>query len=184
MPKELATEIANNSEFLIQNSIPRVLKIRHLIFTPGGNNGVEGDYDWISIPLCGDIEGNIVASRKLRNVTCVECLQRMIELSVMDSYANALAHVTSYAPKVFQPDDEAAKREHGGQPTLDAEKHLAARQFLNAKQLMNAADLPKNIIGTNVATYYFNMVELLVINGTTGEPNPETVAEMQEMING
>ena len=175
--KELKTLLLNKSSFLIDAQPQRIKPIRHLIFSS------RVEHDIITIPLCGDIKNNAVAIQRLDGVACKECLGRAIELSNLDSYSDALAHVTSYAPKIFEPDLIKAEEQHGKQPTKEAQKHIAALNFLHAKHLDKAIDLPLNIIGTEKETYYFNMVQFLLID-EDGEPNISMLTALQQRIDG
>ncbi len=177
MVKQLTQLLGSDADFLDRKRTTAFRAVRHLMFAP------DSETDYITIPLCGDLDDDLVAMRNTVDINCTECLQRAIELSAMDSYADALAHVTSYAPTVLQPDPDILRRTFRGEPTAEAHQHKLAALYLRKKALERAADLPKNIIGTRVETYFFNMIDLLLIDPVTGEPNSIEVAALQARLN-
>ena len=192
MPNELETLQIAESAFLQVGRPVRIRKDRHLIFTS------PGVHDTTGIPICGDKESNIVATQKLHNVTCVACLKSVKVLANVTSYDQALTHVTSIIKPEIQPISEIMEQRHGNQLTKLAQKHYAAYEFLKAKGVTVASDLPKAMIGRLKSTYYFNMTELDLIYGledlkdesgiliegrVLGEPNTDTLATIQEKIN-
>jgi len=149
MAKELKSLIEVDAAYLNTANPVEARKVRHLTFS--SNTG-----DIISIPLCGIFSGSDIVTQKLRNVTCINCLNRLQSLAPLDTYAQALAYITTYAPDV---------------PAED----------LKYKLLALAADAPLNMIGTTPATYFFNMTKLLIID-SDGEPIQDTLDEIALQI--
>lgn len=179
--KELATLLNDNPEFLSEApAAKKIRKTRHLIFSSR-----DGD-DRITITLCGKTSNKAVRTRKLPGVDCADCLQRIIDLAEMDSHADALEYVRGYAPKILNPNKDKMKQRHAEQPTKMAEKHIDAQNFLDDHSLKTPADLPGNIIGSTEATYYYNMVELNLIDGDVdgdpGKPMQDTIDKLQSAI--
>lgn len=158
--KQLKTALVSNPAFLNQGKPDVVRATRHLIFS--GN-----DTDKITIPLCGTESRTV--KRKTAGVTCELCKKIATHLTTLDTYAEALAYIIQFAPKSITPDLEIMKELHGEMPTKKATQHLQAQHKLKLLEAATPADIPKNMIGTTYEVYFWNMVELDLVD-LDGEP--------------
>lgn len=170
-----------------------VEKVKHIIFLGMGD-------DNITIPLCGEIQGQIIATKAIRRVNCRACLEVAKSLANFDDHPQALAHVTGRMKPVLVPDKKIARKKDGqGNPTKEARKHILAQEFLVYKKAETVADLPANIIGTTPETFFLNMVDLKLICDDDdltddvgepipgldlGDPNPQTIELIEEQLLG
>lgn len=155
--KRLKALLAANPNLLVQAGKKKDKEVRHLIFS---SNDPE---DKITIPLCGQSDTGIL-KHKLKGVTCLECKVRALELAGLDSYEDAVVYMDSITPNLVQPDESIMLERHDQQPTKLAQRHMKNKEFLRSKEITLAADLHLNIIGSKEETYYWNMVELDLVD--------------------
>lgn len=182
MNKEFKILHETDANFIENEALPieaRPEKIKHLLFMNHSQD------DAVTIPLCGSIEPNIMATRRLKFINCRKCLETLQHLATLDTHQGAVDYVTSIAPTVLQPDPIKVAERVRSKPTEVAKEHMKAQVFLDSKMLKHADDLPTNIVGSKRSTYYFNLVKLDVIyteGENMGKPNQETMARIQEQI--
>lgn len=157
----------------------RQRKTRHYLFTGTPD-------DKITIPVCGTFDNNVVATRRLKNVTCPDCLDRLIALSAAENYRDALRIVSEPIDFPEEPIEEIMQERFNNQPTRRAEEHMRVRTLLRNKELEKVLDIPKNIIGTHRTTFYRTIIEIGLIHGPqsrekVGEPVEEVLDELRSL---
>lgn len=174
----MKTELESlGAETLLQPT-EKVRKTRHYLFT-----GVPDDV--ITIPACGDLGNSVVATRRLRNVTCPGCLDKLCALANAADYRDALAIVSQGLEFPEQPIEAVMEERFNNQPTQRARAHIETHKMLKSRHLDKVLDIPKNIIGTWKTTFYRNLIESGLIHGPqdrekVGLAVEEKVAELRE----
>lgn len=178
MTKEITT-IQASLDTPVDARRPR--KERHLLFT-----GTQDDF--ITIPICGNTDSNIVATRKQRNVTCAECLEVLEQLAQVDSYDEAADIIQGRLPKMPEPDPEVMEERFNKQPTERAAEHMKSMAFIKDRALPSISRMTENVIGTQKELFYRNLIHQRVIYGPSeanesegrklGHPRTETLTEL------
>jgi hypothetical protein len=123
--------LRNKEQILNPNKKPR-----HFVFrveTPNAN-----------LPVCGDYSA-VHFTRKLRNVTCKECIQKLLFLQTAN-YNAAKRFVDGYTFKPsVQPDEEKInrfiKKSQNLEPLTEAEE-AEAQEHMYAKQQLGLLNIP------------------------------------------
>lgn len=150
------------------------VKIKHIIFS----SFLEGEQ--VTIPLCGCIT-NPIATRKISRITCIDCLNKLKELSQKETYEDALNYAASFAPAFKNPDLSVIDDTIGREPTIEAKESMESRAILINYGLEAAEDAPKNMIGPSINAYYANMIQLEIFN-KDGTKNQKTIDEIDSLI--
>ena len=161
MPKQLKSLLQENKTALKAAKPIKDRAVRHLMFT--GN----GDADQITLPLCGSDDR--VFKKKTLGVTCASCKIIAEQLSELDTYEEAVALINSLLPVMETPDSEAMEERHGDMPSKKAQKHMKAEHYLKLHNITTPEERATNIIGSSMVTYFWNLVELDLID-EEGEP--------------
>ncbi len=176
MPKELKG-LRNNDPNILGDYKPaepaEPARIRHFMFS------VVDPGDLISLPMCGAFQGGAI-KHKMHAVDCPDCLTALDAYSLMDKHSDALAYAGNLMPKILTPDPEVMKERHGSQPSLKAQRHAKAKQFLDSKCAKSPNELPMRIVGGTPRTFYKNLYEIGIID-QDGEP---TGLSAQDLANG
>lgn len=136
----------------------KVRKTRHFLFTSVND-------DVITIPVCGDLGNSIVATRRLRNVTCPDCLDKLCALTSAADYKDALSMVSQGLEFPEQPIEAVMEERFNNQPTQRAREHIETHKMLKNRHLDKVLDIPRNIIGSWKTTFYRNLIESGLIYG-------------------
>lgn len=156
---------------------PKERDPRHMMFKSSD------DDDTISISLCGALGNATVSTRKLKNVTCKECLAKIITLAKTDSYAKGLAFVKTFAPVMEQPDTGIMKEKRAGQLTKRAQAHTKNARFLKENMMKDVKEIPTNMIGSTKEVYYSNLLQHNLVD-EEGNPILFTLDNLQRRIDG
>jgi hypothetical protein len=177
MAKELKQLRRNKPDLLSVGRAARERDTRHFAF-----RGAEDDP--ITIPVCGHMpvkpsDKPGVIKRQLRGVDCPDCLAALEALASVDSHNEALALAASKLPRLITPDPEKMNESFNGQPTIEAERHILARDFLKARECETPDEIPARVVGSQKATFYTNLLQLGLID-QDGERTEIAVADLVE----
>lgn len=193
--KDLKRALAANELENIEAKKPP--KIRHFKFEGMQGESYETE-DIISIPICGDMKSNPMATDKVVNVTCHDCLERLKAIALLDSYAAALKYVKTYAPVLFEPDKKIIHmKDQSGEPASVVAKHMRAKRLLDSRALQSPADVPANMIGSRKETLYKSLMRSRIVyteddsfdidgeviaDVVVGDSNPDTMKKIDELL--
>lgn len=158
-------------------SAPRKKDVRHFILTS------DDPADSITVPVCGSIEDNVVAKRRILGVTCVACLERIMELLETDSYNAAVTLYKQKAPKIKEPtQEEEDEVDAEGKPTPKAREKRELKKRMKMRGIKRANLLFEQVLGSADGTFYRSLTAAGLLT-ETGDVNQELKAQVQERIN-